>query len=121
MKKSTSAYNRSLAGACVHFPQVGDTMDMDNQIPGGFFARGMTKAQEDQVVAKFQFYETFREGIEQLSPTKHYERVSFALLNVKPGFESNTPIQVLGLKWVDFGRDLWRLRLCWFLSLIWCF
>jgi len=84
------------------FPQVGDTMDMDNQLPGGFFAQmGMTKAQEDQVVAKFQFYETFREGVEQLSPTKHYERVSFALLNVKPGFESNTPMQVLGLKWVD--------------------
>ncbi len=84
------------------FPQIGDTMDMDNQLPGGFFAQmGMTKQQEEQVTSKFQFYESFREGIEQLSPTKHYERVSFALLNVKPGFESNTPIQVLGLKWVD--------------------
>ncbi len=83
-------------------PQIGDTMDMDNQLPGGFFAQmGMTKQQEEQVLSKFQFYETLRDSIEEMSPTKHYERVSFALLNVKPGFESNTPAQVLGLKWVN--------------------
>ena len=84
------------------FPQIGDTMDMDNQLPGGFFAQmGMTKQQEEQVLSKFQFYETLRDSIEEMSPTKHYERVSFALLNVKPGFENNTPVQVLGLKWVN--------------------
>lgn len=83
-------------------PQIGDTMDMDNQLPGGFFASmGMTKQQEEQVLAHFKFYETLRDGFEEMSPTKHYERVSFALLNVKPGFESNTPLQVLGLKWVN--------------------
>ena len=84
------------------FPQIGDTMDMDNQLPGGFFAQmGMTKQQEQQVLSQFRFYETLRDSIEELSPTKHYERVSFALLNVKPGFENNTPMQVLGLKWVN--------------------
>jgi len=84
------------------FPQIGDTMDMDNQLPGGFFAQmGMTKDQEQQVLSQFKFYETLRDGIEEMSPTKHYERVSFALLNVKPGFESNTPWQVVGLKWIN--------------------
>lgn len=83
-------------------PQIGDTMDMDNQLPGGFFAQmGMTKDQEHQVLAKFKFYETLRDSIEEMSPTKHYERIGFALLNVKLGFENNTPIQVLGLKWID--------------------
>ena len=84
------------------FPQIGDTMDMDNQLPGGFFAQmGMTKPQEDAVLQQFQFYENVRDGIEELSPTKHYERVSFALLNVKPGFEDNTPMEVMGLKWIN--------------------
>jgi ABC-2 type transport system permease protein len=84
------------------FPQIGDTMDMDNQIPGGFFSSmGMTRDQEHQVLQQFKFYETVRNGIEEMSPTKHYERISFALLNVKPGFEANTPWEVVGLKWVD--------------------
>ncbi|MDD3062786.1 MAG: ABC transporter permease subunit [Massilibacteroides sp.] len=84
------------------FPQIGDTMDMDNQLPGGFFSSmGMTRAQETQVLQQFKFYETLRNGIEEMSPTKHYERISFALLNVKPGFETNTPWEVVGIKWVD--------------------
>ena len=84
------------------FPQIGDTMDMDNQLPGGFFARmGMSKDQEQKVLANFKFYETLRNSIEEMSPTKHYERVSFALLNVKPGFENNTAAEVLQLKWLN--------------------
>jgi ABC-2 type transport system permease protein len=62
---------------------------------------GMTKDQEYKVLEKFKFYETLRDSIEEMSPTKHYERVSFALLNVKPGFEKNTPTEVLGLKWIN--------------------
>ena len=77
-------------------------MDIDNQIPGGFFSSmGMTRDQEHQVLQQFKFYETIRNGIEEMSPTKHYERISFALLNVKPGFEANTPWEVVGLKWID--------------------
>ncbi len=84
------------------FPQIGDTMDMDNQLPGGFFSQmGMTKQQETQVLGKFTFYEGLRDGIEEMSPTKHYERMNFALLNVKPGFEANTALEIIGLKWID--------------------
>lgn len=83
-------------------PQIGDTMDMDNQLPGGFFsAMGMNKTDTQKVLDNFKFYETARDGIEQMSPTKHYERVSFALLNIKPGFETNTTLQVLSIKWID--------------------
>ncbi|MGB4439851.1 MAG: ABC transporter permease subunit, partial [Sedimentibacter sp.] len=84
------------------FPQIGDTMDMDNQIPGGFFSSmGMSRDQETQVMQQFKFYETVRDSIEEMSPTKHYERISYALLNVKPGFEANTPWEVMGLKWIN--------------------
>lgn len=83
-------------------PQIGDTMDMDNQLPGGFFASmGMNKADTQKVIDNFKFYETVRDGIEQMSPTKHYERVGFALLNIKPGFEKNTVMEVVSIKWID--------------------
>lgn len=89
---------------CLAFvlPQIGDTMDMDNQLPGGFFASmGMTRVQEQKVLEKFKFYETLRNSFEEMSPTKHYERVSFALLGIKPGFEKNTPFEILQLKWIN--------------------
>ena len=85
-------------------PQVGDTMDLDNQLPGGFFSSmGMSKEETQKVLDKFSMYETIRDGIEELSPTKHYERASFALLNVKPGFESNTALEVSAIKWFDIA------------------
>lgn len=84
------------------FPQVGDTMDLDNQLPGGFFAQmGMTKTQEKQVLDKFHWYETVRDSIEEMSPTKHYERISFAFLGVKPEFIDNTPLEIIKLKWLN--------------------
>lgn len=90
------------------FPQIGDTMDLDNQLPGGFFAQmGMTKVQGNQVLAHFHWYETIRDGIEELSPTKHYERMSFALLGVKPEFIANTPWEIIKLKWLNlFGLSI---------------
>lgn len=96
------------------FPQIGDTMDMDNQLPGGFFAQmGMTRDQEHKVLEKFKFYETLRDSIEEMSPTKHYERVSFALLGVKPGFENNTPLEILQLKWINLiGLTVPGILLC---------
>ncbi|MGE5631297.1 MAG: ABC transporter permease [Caulobacteraceae bacterium] len=100
-------------------PQIGDTMDMDNQIPGGFFSSmGMTRDQEHQVLQKFKFYETFRDGIEEMSPTKHYERISYALLNVKPGFETNTPWEVVGLKWINLLGLVVPSAVLWLLSYI---
>jgi ABC-2 type transport system permease protein len=96
------------------FPQIGDTMDMDNQMPGGFFAQmGMSRDQEKKIVGKFKFYETLRDSIEEMSPTKHYERVGFALLNITPGFENNTPYEVLYLKWINIvGLTIPSILLC---------
>jgi ABC-2 type transport system permease protein len=84
------------------FPQIGDTMDLDNQLPGGFFASlGLDKAGEQAALAKFKWYETVRDGVEELSPTKHYERISFALLGVKAEFIPNTWLEVLQLKTIN--------------------
>lgn len=97
------------------FPQIGDTMDMDNQLPGGFFASmGMNKADSQKVLDKFKFYETLRNGIEELSPTKHYERAGFALLNVKPGFDKNTAVEVMLIKWFDVLGLLAPIIILWF-------
>lgn len=84
------------------FPQIGDTMDLDNQIPGGFFASlGLDRAGEQAALAKFKWYETVRDGVEELSPTKHYERISFALLGIKKEFADNTWQEILNLKTVN--------------------
>lgn len=100
-------------------PQIGDTMDMDNQIPGGFFSSmGMSRDQETQVLQQFKFYETLRDGIEEMSPAKHYERISYALLNVKPGFETNTPWEVVVLKWINLLGLLAPSIVIWLLSYI---
>ncbi len=100
-------------------PQIGDTMDMDNQIPGGFFSSmGMTRDQEHQMLQQFKFYETLRDGVEEMSPAKHYERISFALLNVKPGFETNTPWEVVGLKWINLLGLIIPSIAIWMLSYI---
>ena len=84
------------------FPQIGDTMDLDNQLPGGFFASlGLDRTGEQAALAKFKWYETVRNGVEELSPTKHYERVSFALLGIKKEFADNTWQEVMKLKTVN--------------------
>lgn len=65
-------------------PQIGDTMDPDNQVAGGVFARlHVTKAQEHEILSGFSTYETIRNGIEVASPTKHFERLAFAILGIK--------------------------------------
>jgi ABC-2 type transport system permease protein len=80
-------------------PQIGDTMDLDNQLPGGFFAAmGMDASGELKALEDFVMYETIRNGLEELSPTKHYERISFALLGIKPEFIHNTWDEILQLK-----------------------
>lgn len=65
-------------------PQVGDTLDPDNQIPGGVFrALGIPKPQEREILATFSTYETVRDAIEQISPAKHFERWAFAVTGIK--------------------------------------
>jgi ABC-type transport system involved in multi-copper enzyme maturation permease subunit len=65
-------------------PQIGDTMDPDNQVGSGVFRTlGIAKPQEKEIMKSFATYETVRDCIEQLSPAKHFERWSFAILGIK--------------------------------------
>ena len=68
-------------------PQIGDTMDPDNQVPGGLFnSLQISKAHEQAVLANFAGFDKVRNGIEVSSITKHYERSTFAYLGVKDKF-----------------------------------
>jgi hypothetical protein len=61
-------------------------MDPDNQVPGGLFAAlNLDKSQATRILTKFATYEQLRNGLEELSFAKHYERFSFAILDVKLG------------------------------------
>lgn len=65
-------------------PQIGDTMDTDNQVPGGFFnAIHIDKPQSKIILQQFTLYETLRNGTEETSITKHFERLTFAFLGIK--------------------------------------
>ena len=65
-------------------PQIGDTMDPDNQVPGGLFnALQVEKPDEKRILARFSGYEAIRTGLEETSISKHYERGAFALTGIK--------------------------------------
>ncbi|HET7055386.1 MAG TPA: ABC transporter permease [Thermomicrobiales bacterium] len=65
-------------------PQIGDTMDPDNQLPGGLFrSMNLDKSHETRVLAKFGTYERLRNDLEEVSFAKQYERFSFAILEIK--------------------------------------
>ena len=65
-------------------PQIGDTLDPDNQVGSGVFRTlGIPKPQELQIMKSFSTYETLRDAVEQSSPAKHFERWSFAALGIK--------------------------------------
>jgi hypothetical protein len=73
-------------------PQIGDTMDPDNQVAGGVFAQlSIPRAEQDRIKAGFAGYESFRNGIEVASVTKHFERFTFAILGIKDTY-TGTPI-----------------------------
>ncbi|MDJ0313865.1 ABC transporter permease [Arthrobacter sp. H35-D1] len=88
-------------------PQIGDTMDPDNQIPGGLFASlQVDKSHEQAVMAHFTGYETTRDLIEQTSVTKQYERATFAYLGIKNEYNQ----QSLSFIWAGtFNNTLWLL------------
>lgn len=68
-------------------PQIGDTMDPDNQVPGGlFYSLQIDKKNELAVLANFAGFDRVRNGIEVSSITKHYERSAFAYLGIKDKF-----------------------------------
>jgi ABC-2 type transport system permease protein len=77
-------------------PQIGDTMDPDNQIPGGLF-RSLQIAKDDEhaVLAHFAGFDQVRNGLEVSSVTKHFERAAFAYLGIKDEYNQ----QPIGVVW----------------------
>ncbi len=77
-------------------PQIGDTMDPDNQVPGGLFkSLQIATADEHAVMAHFAAYDAVRNGLELSSVTKHVERLTFALLGIKDMYNQLPVAQVL--------------------------
>lgn len=65
-------------------PQIGDTMDPDNQVPGGLFkSLQIAKPQEKAVLARFSGFENARNFLEGMSITKRFERSAFAYTGIK--------------------------------------
>lgn len=76
-------------------PQIGDTLDPDNQVPGGLFkSLQIAKPDELKVLAHFSTFDTFRNALEVSSVTKHYERFTFAVLGIKDMFNQQ-PLAVV--------------------------
>jgi len=92
-----------LAGALVIWlvvvlilPQIGDTLDADNQVPGGLFAAlGLGHAQEVSILTHFGAYERVRTSLEAASLSKHFERFAFAMTDVKEKYRGFTLGQLL--------------------------
>ena len=83
-------------------PQIGDTMDPDNQVPGGFFAHmHMTQTGQAAVISQFQGYENFRNALEVSSVEKHYERLVFATLGIKTIYNEKSLGVIMNDKWPD--------------------
>ncbi|MBI1350076.1 MAG: ABC transporter permease subunit [Actinomycetales bacterium] len=83
-------------------PQIGDTMDPDNQVPGGLFASlQIAKPDEKAVLAHFSAFDTARNALEVSSVTKHFERFTFAVLGIKDQFNQ----QPLGVVWAGVWNN----------------
>lgn len=65
-------------------PQIGDTMDPDNQVAGGVFkALSISRPDQLEIMKTYAGFEAVRNGIEIASITKHFERFAFAVLGIK--------------------------------------
>lgn len=85
-------------------PQLGDTLDADNQIPGGLFsALSLNRNDETTILNHFHVYETTRVGIEEASFEKHYERFAFAMTDVLDKYKDFTLGELLREKWHDIA------------------
>lgn len=83
-------------------PQIGDTLDADNQVPGGLFSSlTLNKPQEDEILSHFATYETVRTAIEATSFSKHYERFAFAMTDVKEKYRGFTLPHLLDVKRIE--------------------
>ena len=84
-------------------PQIGDTLDPDNQVAGGVFNQlQVPKAEQDRIKAGYATFETIRNGIEVASITKHFERFSFAVLGIKDSYAGKPLGPILVEKQGDF-------------------
>lgn len=88
-------------GFVLIIPQIGDTMDPDNQLPGGLFKSFQitSKAEEKAILANFSGFEATRNFIEETSISKQFERSSFAYLGQKDQYNQKP----LGFIW----HDMW--------------
>ena len=85
-------------------PQIGDTMDADNQIPGGLFkALGLNHDGELSILTHFATYEHIRTWTEELSLAKHVERFAFAMTDVKERYRPFSLPWLLGQTRNDVG------------------
>ena len=81
-------------------------MDPDNQVAGGVFRKlDIAKPVEKEILKSFATYETIRDGIEQASPAKHFERLSFAILGIKDIYNGQPVANVI----TDRIADVWWL------------
>lgn len=81
-------------------PQIGDTMDPDNQVPGGLFkSLQIAKPDEKAVLANFAGFDTVRNALEVSSITKHYERFTFAILGIKDQYNQQPLAAVWAGTW----------------------
>ena len=79
-------------------PQIGDTMDPDNQVPGGLFkSLQVDKAHEKNVISRFTGYETTRNYVEVSSITKQFERPAFAYLGTNDSYNQK-PLGFVSLR-----------------------
>jgi len=83
-------------------PQIGDTLDADNQVPGGLFA-ALTLDHDGEVaiLTHFHGYEQVRTGIEASSLAKHYERFAFGMIDVKERYRGLSISELLRRKWIE--------------------
>lgn len=87
-------------------PQIGDTLDPDNQVAGGVFRKlEIAKPLEREILASFKTFETVRDGIEEASPAKHLERFSFAILGIKDIFNGQPISDIVK----DRSTNVWSL------------
>ncbi len=88
-------------------PQIGDTLDPDNQVAGGVFRQlHIAKPDQVEIMKRFATFETVRNGIEVASVTKHFERFAFAVLGIKDTYAGLPLGGILVEKWGDL---LWIL------------
>lgn len=87
-------------------PQIGDTMDPDNQVPGGLFnSLQIAKADENAVLDNFAAYNSARDGLEVSSVTKHFERFVFGFFGIKDKYNQ----QAISVVWADLSFNAYVL------------